>query len=421
MPGWKARRVQATHERMMRRLAYAAWLSASVFLGGVQAQDAPVPPPAAAEPAPPPAAAPHEPATYGARARVRENSADPAQPTEAEVRVLETSLGSSFSLVESLPGSLPVFSGVPYLIVRGATPAATGIYYDGVLIPQLFHIALSPSVINPYLIGKVDFYPGVAPARYGRHTGGVIVAEAPRTNPDQPLRELQLSLLDAYGYLYAPDVRTAVAWRVGNPGLLMNLFGLDATFNFFDYQVRHEQTLGRGTELVLMALGAGDHLGDRTAPEADIALQFHRVVARVTHRAGGGEFGSQLVLGYDDSELGQELHGEGVRLEPSVYFAQRWSTTRLRIGADMQGMHVSLRRRPGSPTRGSLFSDSDSFSLNPEDFVDGQPFASVPTRNMSGVYAELTLEPLTHLTFELGARGDVWLAGSAAELAFSPN
>jgi outer membrane receptor protein involved in Fe transport len=421
MAGWKAQRVQATHDRMNSRLACVAWLIVCVLPSGSEAQDAPsAPPVAAGETSPPPAASEGEPALYGARAKVRESSADPAQPTETELAVLQADLGPSFSLAESLPGSLPVFSGVPYLIVRGATPAANATYYDGVQVPTMFHIALGPALINRRMIGSVQLYPGVAPARYGRHTGGALVVDAPHTRSAVPLRELQVTLLDASGYLYAPDVRTTVAWRIGNPGLLMNLLGLDATLNYYDYQIRQEITLGEGTELVLLGLGGGDHLGDRTAPQDDIGLNFHRLAARITRRSGASELGSQLLFSYDASQLGQELHGEAVGVEPSVYFAQRWSGGRMRIGADMQAKQVALQRRPGGATRGSLFTNSDSLSLDPEDFVDGQPYASLPARSMSGVYGELTLEPLAGLTLELGARGDLWLAGSASELAFSP-
>ena len=48
-------------------------------------------------------------------------------------------------------------------VVRGANPGNTGFYLDGVRVPALFHIALGPSVIHPYLIGGVDFYPGAYP------------------------------------------------------------------------------------------------------------------------------------------------------------------------------------------------------------------------------------------------------------------
>ena len=362
-------------------------------------------------------------AQYGARAVVKEQPREPTQPTEAETTALQQDLGSSFSLAESLPGTLPVFSGVPYLIVRGATPAGTSTYYDGILIPSLFHIALGPSVVNPHLLGQITFHPGVAPARFGRHVGGTLDADAPTgARAEKAQREIELTLLDTSGYLYAPEINTAFAWRMGDPGLLMNLLGLDATLNYFDYQIRHESSIGANTRFVLLGLGAGDQLGDRTAPSDDISLTFHRWLARVTKRFERMELGSQLTIGYDASSLGQELDGTGFRIEPSVYFEQRGESTRLRIGADMLATHLNLRRRPGAPsTDSSLLSRSESLSLNPEDFLDGQPYASLPTRNNGGVYAELAFEPVSRLQIELGLRADAWLSGSDSEFAVSPS
>jgi len=41
----------------------------------------------------------------------------------------------------------------------------------------LFHFALGPSIIHPYLIERVDFYPGGYPARLGGYVSGVVTSE----------------------------------------------------------------------------------------------------------------------------------------------------------------------------------------------------------------------------------------------------
>ncbi|HKU36739.1 MAG TPA: TonB-dependent receptor, partial [Polyangiales bacterium] len=96
--------------------------------------------------------------------------------------------------------------------------------------------------------------------------------------------------------------------------------------------------------------------------------------------------------------------------------------TRLRLGADFIGTHVALHsggprdeQTQAPPTRG------ETFSLDPADFLSGQPYESVPTRSTSGVYGELELEPVSGLTLALGARADLWMSGSDSELALSPN
>lgn len=359
---------------------------------------------------------------FGARARVKEEPREPTQPTEAETTELQADLGASFSLAESLPGTLPVFSGVPYLIVRGATPSGTQTYYDGVLIPSLFHLALGPSVVNPHLAGQISLHPGVGPARYGRHVGGSLEVDPPSgERAERPERDIELTLLDASGYLYSPEIHTAFAWRIGDPALLMNALRLHATLNYFDYQIRHESEIGPNTRLTLLALGAGDQVGDRTAPGDDISLTYHRLLARVTHRFERAEFGSQVLLGYDVSSLGQELHGTGLRVAPSLYYETRSDDLRFRVGGDMLATEVKLTRRPSEPGAAAFLTRSDTYLLDPEDFIEGQPYESVPTRDSAGVYAELEFEPLSKLSVELGLRGDAWLAGSASEFAVSPS
>src|SRR5882672_11002106 len=61
-----------------------------------------------------------------------------------DLRTLRASFGDSFNPTDSLPGVVPVFSGVPYMLVRGAPPAGTAQYYDDMPVPSLFHLALGP-------------------------------------------------------------------------------------------------------------------------------------------------------------------------------------------------------------------------------------------------------------------------------------
>ena len=61
-------------------------------------------------------------------------------------------------------------------MVRGAQPAATGYYLDGVRVPALFHLVVGPAVVHPDFLERIDFYPGTPPPQYGRVLGGVVDA-----------------------------------------------------------------------------------------------------------------------------------------------------------------------------------------------------------------------------------------------------
>jgi hypothetical protein len=360
---------------------------------------------------------------YRAKARVSAPTNEGEAFSDIETYQLEQSMGDAFSLVESMAGVVPVFSGVPYLIVRGATPAGSLNYYDGLELPALFHVALGPSIIDQHLLGSLHYYPGVAPARYGPRIGGVVSRDGPAADSlKTPVRSLKLTLLDASGYLNVPtqDGSLSIAWRYGNPGLMLSALNLNATLSYYNYEVRYETALAPRTRLLLLALGDGDKLGDRTSPKDDISLSFHRLLARITQRADDVTFAAQLIVGADASTLGHELYGNALRMNPGLYAEWQKGDTRFRLGAEMTGVLARLKRGPDTFDGSDPSSRNDRITLDPADFLDGQPYSDVPTRLLSGVYAELHLAPLTHLHIDLGLRADLFMAGSEAEPALSP-
>ena len=339
-------------------------------------------------------------------------------------------MGPSFSITESLPGVVPVFSGVPYLLVRGATPAGSLFYYDGIEVPTLFHVALGPSIVDPHLLGAMHFYAGAALPRYGAHIGGVSSYAA--TDPESlrvTRREVELSLLDTSGRLNLPlqDGAFSISWRLGNPGLMLAALrvalandDLDATLSYYDYQVRYESRIAEHTRVLLLALGANDQLGERTAPQDDIKLTFHRLQARITHQIRDVEFGARLLLGSDASTLGQELRGTALRAAPGLFMQWQRNNARLRVGADMSTAVAQLSRGPSDSSMPSAPTRDNRITLDPQDFLDGQPFTSVPGRSLNAVYSEFELRVLQNLELQLGLRGDLWLSGSAHDAALSP-
>lgn len=362
---------------------------------------------------------------YSARGRIAATPGKTNELTAAEADSLEHHMGASFAYAESLPGVVPVFSGVPYLIVRGASPAGSLSLYDGIPLPALFHVALGPSLIDPDLSGETRFYAGVAPARYGAHVGGVME----RTGPDAqqltvPARTLQLSLLDTAGMLKVPvgSGGLAIAWRYGNPGLMLRALNVNAVLDYHDFQVRYQTDPAARTHWTFVLLGAGDHLGERTAPQDDITLAFQRLLARVQTRVGRVELGSQLILSHDDSTLGQELGGNAMRASEAVYAA--WSNDQLRVraGAELSSALVKLERgtRATGSSPATSFARSRDLALDPEDFLEGQPFSQVPTRTFLGSYAELNYTPWRRLSLQLGLRGDAFVAGSHVDAALGP-
>src|SRR5688572_27700537 len=78
------------------------------------------------------------------RGRVREPSSTSLQ--REELRSLPGAFGDPFRALEALPGSAPLQSGTPYVILRGAPPGNTATLIDGIPVPLLFHLAIGPAV-----------------------------------------------------------------------------------------------------------------------------------------------------------------------------------------------------------------------------------------------------------------------------------
>ena len=144
-------------------------------------------------------------ARRGHRARGRSRAAPPARDevTPSDARAIPGTFGDAFQALAALPGLAPMASGLPFFYVRGAPPADTGYFVDGVPVPTLFHIGPGASIVPEALVDHVDFFPGAAPARYGRFVGGIIAGQT--TEPSPVARgEASVRLFDASAFVESP-------------------------------------------------------------------------------------------------------------------------------------------------------------------------------------------------------------------------
>lgn len=388
---------------------------------GVETRDASAPAePADAAVRPDASKPPAEPLDYGAVARIeREKPLATALELE-EIRELPGALGDPFRVIDSLPGVVPVMSGLPYVYVRGAPPAATVYYYDDIQLPALFHLALGPAVVHPAMVGGIDFYPGVAPARYGRKTGGVVAGKAMLRELKPGVHgEVELRLIDLQAYLATPVRKTGrfeIAGRYGYPGLLTKFFDSRSVVQYWDYQLRSVVPLSRNSEATVIAIGSFDLIGQREHGklERSIELQFHRVEARLVQRGPGFSLGSALSAGFERSGLGDDINVRALRLGPKLWFDLSFRRASLRLGADMLAS-VGKIYQGTSGKENSAEKDRGPFS-----FSDNPIYRSAAGRNVIGAYAELNLPILDKWALEAGLRGDTWLTGGQAQAALEP-
>jgi len=220
----------------------------------------------------------------------------------ADTLSIPGTFGDPLRAVEAMPGVAATLSGLPYFYVRGAPPADTGYFIDGIAVPLLFHLGPGPSVIPPGLVDHAEFFPGAAPAHYGRFAGGTIAAEtkAPR---DQAHGQAGAKLFDSNLLLEAPFAdghsTALVAGRYGYPNLLLSAFAPTLSLQYWDYSTRITHALGDTDVLSVFVFGARDHLQDEAQRLEPIDTQFHRADIRYDHRWHGGSFRIATTYGYD--------------------------------------------------------------------------------------------------------------------------
>lgn len=82
--------------------------------------------------------------------------------------------GDALRSLQALPGVARTPGLLGLLIIRGSAPQDTNSFFDGTLVPLVYHFGGLSSVVPTEMLDRIDFYPGNFSARYGRVQGGII-------------------------------------------------------------------------------------------------------------------------------------------------------------------------------------------------------------------------------------------------------
>ncbi len=363
--------------------------------------------PPAGEPAPPlPAVAdtaPVEVTVRGSRASRDIGSEDmPA----GELRHIPGTFGEPFQAIASLPGVAPMASGLPYFYVRGAPPADTGYFLDGIPLPSLFHIGPGPSVVPSALIERVELFPGTAPARYGRFAGGVIAGSttAPST---VATGEASLRLFDASAIVEVPidAASTAlVAGRYGYPNLLLGAFAPNLSLAYGDYTIRLTRKLTDADAVTLFAIGSYDQEKEKTGQLLPVDTLFHRLDLRYDHTWKNGSLRVATTLGYDrtTSTFGNTSSAFSTGLNETL--------TETSVRVRLEG-----RQRLGAAVGLSAGADA-SASLD----RGGSANVGFDAQQVAGAYAEVDLRPSERVAMVAGVRLDAYRSSGTITPSVDP-
>lgn len=243
--------------------------------------------------------------------------------SRAAARQIPGAFGDPMRGVDLLPGVTPTVSGLPFFYVRGAPPANTGFYFDGVRLPFLYHAFLGPSIIHPELIDAVHLHSGPAPSRYGGNAGGVVEGDM-RAPSGNRVVNLSLGVFDAGGMVDTPFAdgkgRLFLAGRYSYVALAASLFS-SVKADFWNYQGYATYALTPRDNIGVLLIGAYDLAQQEEKWESE----FHIADVRWDHSFGRST--SARIAGtieYDSTEV-PDGRSTDFRLAGRATFTHRFS------------------------------------------------------------------------------------------------
>jgi len=321
-----------------------------------------------------------------------------AQETPAKaLRDIPGTFGDPFQAIASQPGVVPMASGVPYFYVRGAPPADTGYFLDGIPLPTLFHLGPGPSVVPPALLENVEFFPGSAPARFGRFAGGIISGET--TAPSSVARgEASVRLFDASAFVETPlDAASTVfvGGRYGYPNLLLSLFAPSLSLSYDDYSVRLTRKLSDTDAISIFAIGSYDNENDASQGLVPIDTLFHRLDLRYDHAWTGGSFRWGTTFGYDRTST------------------PLFTGTNQTVAETSARLRFELRQQLGTALRVRAGADVNAW-------LDRTVGEGSTTQQVAGAYVDASYRPTDRVELVAGGRVDAYRSPGGITPAVDP-
>jgi TonB family protein len=200
----------------------------------------------------------------------------------ADITRVAGTLGDPILVVENLPGVARPTPGSGDIIVRGSGPSDTGVFIDGIAVPQIYHFGGLRSVIPASMVDSVELYPGNFSTTYGGYTGGIFEARIKDLTPERLGGTVDVSMLDASLQLEAPigdSAAIAVAGRRSYiDAVLLAAVPDDAPVDlitaprYYDYQVLASWRPGPAHRLRFFGFGSDDRAEILFAEPEDLDL-----------------------------------------------------------------------------------------------------------------------------------------------------
>ncbi len=324
------------------------------------------------------------------------------------VRKIPGALDDPARAIDVFPGQSWLVSGLPYAMVRGQPPGNTGYFYDGIRLPLVHHFAAGPAVFPAFLVDRVDFYPGAAPAHFGRAAGGV-VSMAPARDPSTTEKRVSGRIFDAGATVRSPFAEgRGMAWIGGRyswAAAIASLFSNQYRGWYGDYHAKAEYDLSPSDRVGILALGAYDTLSEESTSgvEPVATTQFHLADLRYDRRFGKDTHVRIAVqAGYDRSGgINDQFMNDKVLSARVEVAHQLADALRLWWGGDI--------RRDSLGTEGSELADEDT-----------QAFFVERVDTTFGAYMSASFRPSDVFEANWGVRADAYRSREADDAAVDP-
>ena len=287
-----------------------------------------------------------------------------------EARQVAGSAGDPFRVVGTLPGVSQLAWPAAVYVIRGANPGNTGFFVDGIRVPALFHLGLGPSIIHPYLVEGLDFFPGAYPAQYGRYVSGIVAARTAAAPTDRVHASGDVTVYDAGGVVTTPidggRGTLSVAGRYSYTGGILSLVRSDTKLGYADYQVRLDERVGEGL-FTAFALGSWDEVGWVANMEQQGVLQYHRIDLRYGHPLLGGRWLAGVTLGHDRARstlFYSPIDVKSYDVAPRLTYDRSFGAIAdLKLGADAEAQTFHTEKPPFQGMQGDLTRGREALQL----------------------------------------------------------
>ncbi|MFO0635396.1 MAG: TonB-dependent receptor [Nannocystaceae bacterium] len=274
--------------------------------------------------------------------------------TREEIATMPGTQGDPLRAIQSLPGVGRSPAGLGMIVLRGAAPNQSRVFYGEHPIPRAFHVLGFSSVMQADVLDGLDVQPSTFGARWGYATGGVVLLRPRRGRRDGVHGHAKADLISAGArvegrlgrgsYLVAAqrgyvDTVLQVAEKVDPTAVF-------ALPRYFDYQAQYDLPTRHGADLTFRVIGSGDRWRGRYLDEAGRRVEgfvltdnFHRV--EVVHARQRGRWRTLVTpaLRFDAARASGEMYRGtrravvfSARAEVERAFTRRFSLT---LGSDV--------------------------------------------------------------------------------------